>query len=103
MALVRIWRTNVDPLRVTEYERFAQDVSLPMFRAQQGFLGVLFAGAGPPRAVLSFWKDQHAVDALASSPSYGETVARILATGMLAGETTTEILELHGGQRPEVL
>ena len=49
----RIWRTNVDPLRVEEYARFAQDVSLPIFRVQQGFLGVLFAGAGP-----------------ASSPSY---------------------------------
>ena len=30
--------------RIGEYERFAGDRSLPMFRQQPGFLGVLFLG-----------------------------------------------------------
>ena len=37
----RIWRTHVLLDRAVEYEAFARDVSLPMFRQQQGFEGVL--------------------------------------------------------------
>ena len=40
--VARIWRTGVKPERFEEYERFARERSLPMFRAQRGFIGVLF-------------------------------------------------------------
>lgn len=34
-TIVRIWRTRVDPKRAAEYERFAQEQSLPMFQSQE--------------------------------------------------------------------
>ena len=40
--MVRIWRTGVKPERFEEYERFAWERSLPMFREQRGFIGVVF-------------------------------------------------------------
>jgi heme-degrading monooxygenase HmoA len=101
--IVRIWRTRVDPTRLEEYEVFAERHSLPMFRAQRGFLGVLFAGVGSERAVISLWEDAGAVTALDSSPSYRETVARISATGFLAGSASVEVFAVHGGDLSAVL
>jgi heme-degrading monooxygenase HmoA len=95
--IIRIWRTQVDPARLEEYELFAKKHSLPMFRAQRGFLGVLFVGAGSERAVISLWEDAEAVAALDSSPSYREAVARISATDFLAGSSSVEAFEVHGG------
>jgi hypothetical protein len=43
--IVRIWRTGIDGSRAEDYERFARDRSLPMFRAQTGFRGALFTTA----------------------------------------------------------
>ena len=50
--------------------------------------------------VLTLWEDEAAVEALASSPLYRETVAAILAADLLAGEQTTEIAEVHLDDRP---
>lgn len=102
-GIVRIWRTRLVAGREHDYERFAREISLPMFRQQPGFLGVLFVGMGVQRAVVSFWRDAAAVDALGSSDSYRETVARISARGLLEGESVTEIWPIHGGAWPEPL
>jgi heme-degrading monooxygenase HmoA len=100
-VIVRIWRTGIDAVRAEEYERFARERSLPMFRAQTGFRGVLFASGGETeRVVLSFWDDVGAVAALDESPSYRETVAALLATGILTGEQSVEALDVHGGDLP---
>jgi hypothetical protein len=37
--IMRIWRTQVDEARAAEYERFAAQQSLPMFRAHRGSKG----------------------------------------------------------------
>jgi heme-degrading monooxygenase HmoA len=101
--IVRIWRTQVDATRLEEYDVFAERHSLPMFRAQRGFLGVLFAGVANERAVISLWEDAGAAAALDSSPSYRETVARISATGFLTGSASVEVFEVHGGDLSPVL
>jgi heme-degrading monooxygenase HmoA len=95
--LIRIWRTQIDEARAPEYEAFARRRSLPMFRGQQGFAGVLFARDAASCAVISFWRDAAAVDALARSASYHDTASALAATGMLVGETSVEVFELHGG------
>lgn len=96
--IVRIWRTGIDAVRAEEYERFARERSLPMFRAQTGFRGVLFASGGETeRVVLSFWDDLGALAALDDSPSYRETVAALLATGILTGDQSVEVLDVQGG------
>jgi heme-degrading monooxygenase HmoA len=100
-VIVRIWRTGIDPARAGEYDRFAEERSLPMFRAQRGFRGVLFgAAADGRRAVISFWEDQGAVEALDRSASYRETASALGSTGILRGEQTVEVLVVHGGEPP---
>ena len=99
--IVRIWRTGIDPARAGEYERFAGERSLPMFRRQAGFRGVLFAsGDETERVVLSFWENADAVEELGRSPTYRETVDALLATGILTGEQTVELLDVDGGVPP---
>ncbi len=101
----RIWRTGIKPGQAEAYEAFAREISLPMFRAQPGFAGVVMGRDGDSdghgdcegnRAwVLTLWRDQAAIDALARSPSYAATVNRILASGFLDGEQSTEVSEVH--------
>ena len=99
--IVRIWRTGIDPARADEYERFAEERSLPMFRAQPGFRGVLFTSAADGgRAVISFWEDQGDVELLGRSESHRDTAAALGSTGILRGEQTVEVLEVHGGDLP---
>ena len=94
--IMRIWRTQVHEAHAREYERFAADVSLPMFAAQPGFRGLLFGRNHGDCAVITLWDDDAAADALDTSPSYRETVARINAAGFLRGASTVERLTVHG-------
>jgi heme-degrading monooxygenase HmoA len=97
--VARIWRTGVKSERFEEYERFAHERSLPMFREQRGFIGVLFMRDGADRAaVLTFWEDEEAVEELEASPLYHQTVGAILGGGFLAKEQSVEVFEVHGGQ-----
>lgn len=85
----RLWRTGLQPGRGEAYEAFAREVSLPMFREQEGFLGCVMSRDDSEAVVLTFWRDERAVAALDLSPSYRQTVARILAADLLAGTQTT--------------
>ena len=67
-----------------------------MFRGQPGFLGVLFARAAGDCAVVTFWDEPEAVEALEASPAYLETVAQITQTGFLVGDSSVEVFEIHG-------
>jgi hypothetical protein len=93
--VVRIWRTEIDATRAEDYRDFAHSRSLPMFRAQPGFAGVLFAARGAQRAVITLWHDGAAAEALDHSPTYNATVAEIEATGFLRGASEVEVLELE--------
>ena len=95
--IIRVWRTKIDSTRMSEYEQFAQEQSLPMFRRQPGLVGVLFSGRQRDRAVLSMWRDLASVEALAHSATYQETVEQLNATGLLVGETSLEVFEVKGG------
>lgn len=90
--IARIWRTGVDESRAAEYEGFAVGRSMPMFRRQPGCCGVVMARTAEGRAVVTFWRDQAAVDALGASEEYLETVAAIGAAGFLTGEQTVEVM-----------
>jgi heme-degrading monooxygenase HmoA len=97
--VARFWRTGVNPERFEEYERFARERSLPMFREQRGFIGVLFMRERADRAaVFTLWKDEKAVEELEASPLYRQTVEIILGSGFLAGEQSVEVFEVGGGK-----
>lgn len=90
--IARIWRTGLDETRAAEYDKFAAEHSLPMFRRQPGFRAALFLRTGDGRAAITLWRDQAAVEALARSAEYRKTVAAIRATGILRPPQTIEIL-----------
>ncbi len=97
--VARLWRTGVKLERFEEYEQFARERSLPMFREQRGFIGVLFMREKADRvAVLTLWEDGKAVEELEASLLYRQTVEAILGSGLLAKEQTVEVFEVHGGQ-----
>lgn len=91
----RMWTTRVTDARATEYEAFAREISLPMFRQQPGFLGVAMFRRGEECVVLTLWHDAASVAALARSDSYTRTVSAILAAGFLQGEQTLETYNVH--------
>jgi heme-degrading monooxygenase HmoA len=93
--VMRIWRTGLDESRSTEYEDFARSISLPMFRRQHGFLGVLFAGTGAERVVITLWTSRAAIAALDTSADYQATVRAIEATGFLRPPQRVEVLDIH--------
>lgn len=83
MPYARIWTTLIDAARADEYEAFARDRSLPMFRALPGFRGAAFAGDGARRVVVTLWADAASAAAVDDAPDYRETVRAIVATGFL--------------------
>jgi heme-degrading monooxygenase HmoA len=93
--LMRIWRTQIDDSRAQEYEHFACNVSLPMFRRHDGFLGVLFAGTGAERVVVTLWTSPAAAASLDASADYQATVRAIEETGFLRPPQWIEVLHVH--------
>lgn len=95
--IARLWRCKVRAGHEANYERFAAEVSLPMFREQAGIVGVLLLRAPEERVALSLWQDESAVAGLSSSPSYRDTVRRLEDSGVLLGSPSLEAFEVHGG------
>jgi heme-degrading monooxygenase HmoA len=98
MPVARIWRTQIDVARSDDYERFVAERSLPMFKQQVGFEGVLFLRSGADCAVVTLWRDREAVSVLEESHSYNATASALGASGILAGEASLEVLDLHGAE-----
>jgi heme-degrading monooxygenase HmoA len=94
--MARIWRTQVDVDRHDEYWDFAQSRSLPMFRAEPGFLGVLFLSRATSRVVVTFWRDLDSCEALEVSPNYRNVVDELDASGLLRGRSKVDTLSLQG-------
>jgi hypothetical protein len=82
-VIVRIWRATIDPARADDYERFARELSLPMFRAHGGFRGCAFQRDGAECTVVTLWDEPEDVAALEASTLYRETVASIMASGFV--------------------
>jgi heme-degrading monooxygenase HmoA len=81
--IVRVWKATIDPARAEEYERFAHERSLPMFRSHRGFQGCAFLRDGAECAVVTLWDGPEDVAALEASALYRETVAAIMAAGFI--------------------
>jgi heme-degrading monooxygenase HmoA len=90
--IVRIWRTGLDESRAEEYDRFATERSLPMFRRQEGFSGVLFSRTADGRAVITLWRDTRAIEALDAGADYRDAVAAISSAGFLRPPQTVEVM-----------
>jgi SAM-dependent methyltransferase/heme-degrading monooxygenase HmoA len=91
----RLWMTGLKAGRGGAYEAFAREISLPMFCTQGGFLGCVMGRDEETGLVITLWEDENAVNALDSSPSYNETVAKILAADVLTAEQATRVGKVH--------
>jgi heme-degrading monooxygenase HmoA len=91
----RLWKTGLKPGRDKAYEEFARDISLPMFKQQEGFLGCVMSHNQVTGFVLTFWRDKSAVTALEKSLTYQQTVAQILAADLLVETQETSVCEVH--------
>ena len=90
--IIRIWRTSIVTGRAEEYAAFERERSVPMFREQDGCLGVLFVRSGSvAAAAISFWRDHQAVEALADSRSYLGTVSDIKSSGLIGTERQVDV------------
>ncbi len=99
-VVTRIWRTGFDESRLDELQRFAEEVSAPMFGRLPGCLGYVYAVTGSTWVTQTFWEsEKHVAEAEASS-LYRDVVDRILAAGFLDGEQTTEVLAVTGYALP---
>jgi heme-degrading monooxygenase HmoA len=84
--------------READFLEYATKRSLVMFLRQPGCLGVLMLrGEQGMHATCSFWSDRNAAEALADSPSYQETVAGLVALGVLVGDATITVFDVDAG------
>lgn len=95
--IARLWKTEIDADRLEDFQRFANEQSLPMFKQQKGFLGVQFWHNPEGCVTLSLWEDMASVEALKDSETYQQTVKDIEASGLIRGEQTVEVFAVFGG------
>jgi heme-degrading monooxygenase HmoA len=62
---------------------------------QDGFLGCVMSRDDAEGRVLTFWRDRNAVAALDQSPTYLDTVARILAADVLTEPQEMSVGHIH--------
>jgi heme-degrading monooxygenase HmoA len=92
--IIRIWSTGIDRTRESDYREFEEEQSLPMFRKQTGFLGVLFLRSRDGAAALTLWESAEDVARLSESSTYRETVGQLESTGLLRGDQVIETFEV---------
>ena len=93
MTIARIWTASIADGRTADYEKFAREISLPMFRQQDGFQGVAMMRVGNGCSVLTLWRDEKAVEQLAASQSYAGAVKAIMDAGFL--DRVDEVVTSH--------
>lgn len=96
--IVRIWSSMVAAGRDADFLAYASGRSRAMFLSQPGCLGVLvLRNQDGTHATCSFWRDRQSAEALEASPAYRETLAGLIATGVLAGRATVARYDVSCG------
>jgi len=93
--LGRTWTTCLKPGCGEAYEAFALGISLPMFRSHEGYMGCVMTRTENVGVVLTFWRDEAAIEKLEASQRYRETVAKILAADLLCEPQETVTRRVH--------
>lgn len=99
--LIRIWRTDFDKTREAELQRFADEVSAPMFTRLTGCVGYVYAVAGDQWITQTFWESEEAIEKAEASQLYRDVVSRIHAAGFLGDRQTTEVFEVTAYAAPQ--
>lgn len=94
--MVCIWRARLNPAQSEVFRYLEVTECLPMLRRQPGFLGGLFLRRASERAaLLTFWEDSGAVEALNSSPSYQRMIQEITKQELLLEEPLIDVWEVQ--------
>lgn len=95
--IVRVWTVGIVNGMYDKLEKFANEISLPMFRELPGCLGVFFTRNENVCATITIWDSEKSIKALDSSNTYKSVVHAIEESGILEGEHVTEVYHLYGG------
>jgi heme-degrading monooxygenase HmoA len=95
--IARIWSTGIVQGKLADYQRFAQSVSLPMFKQQTGLVGVQLLTQPTRSLVITLWKDRADIGRMEQDPVYLATVAAIGGQGFLTGEQKVEVFDFEDG------
>jgi heme-degrading monooxygenase HmoA len=95
--LVRIWKVGLLPEKSAELETFANNISLPMFRAQRGCLAVFFTRTETECATITIWESEQAISEMENSPLYKQVVRQIEQSGILETDHQTQVFHVYGG------
>ncbi len=98
--LIRIWRSDFDTTRRDELQRFADEISAPMFRRLPGCLGFVYGAAGSTWITQTFWDSEQHIEEAEASELYQNVVSRILGTGFLGDDQRTEVFEVTAYEPP---
>ncbi len=95
--IARIWSTNLVEERFQEYETFAHQVSIPMFKKQYGLLGVQVFTTPTHSLVVTLWNQVEHIQVMEQNPLYLKTVAAIEAQGFLTGDQKVDLFDFKIG------
>jgi hypothetical protein len=93
-VVTRIWTTEFDVARRDELQRFADEISAPMFRQLPGCLGYLYAVTGSTWITQTFWESEQDIVTAEMSDLYKDVVGKILAAGFLGDRQAAEVFEI---------
>jgi len=91
--IIRIWKTGIINGHMSDYLKFAEKYSMPMFKQQENILGILVTSEENVSRVISLWPDSDSILRMEQSDIYKATVKKIMCGGFLCGEQTTEIFK----------
>lgn len=95
--LVRVWKVGLTPAKAAELEVFANNTSLPMFRAQEGCLAVFFTRTETECATITVWDSEQSVKQMEASSLYQQVVGQIEQSGILGNNHQTQVFSVYGG------
>lgn len=95
--IVRVWTVGIVNGMSDKLEKFANEISLPMFRKLPGCLGVFFTRNENVCATITVWDSEESIKALDSSSTYKSVVRAIEESGILEGDHVTEVYCSYGG------
>ena len=95
--ILRVWTVGLALAKAAELEVFANEFSLPMFRAQPGCLAVLFTRTETECATVTVWDSERSVEVMEASFIYQQVVSQIEESGILGEDHQTRVFSVYGG------
>lgn len=91
----RIWRIEYKKEEKDKLIQFANKVSKPFLTSRPGNRGVFFLSQGKYWLTITFWDNKRSIAEMENDANYQNIVDEIHMLGVLVGESSTEIWEVH--------